>query len=105
MKQINYPAMVISVEPHKHFNVKIHRTVTNVGSPNSSYKAAIIPIPKIKIRVKPKILSFGTLNEKQSFVVTLVGRAKLHKTVISSSLVWSDGTHNVKSPTIMQRLS
>jgi len=104
VKQINYPALVISVEPHKHFNVKIHRTMTNVGSPNSTYRATINAIHKIKIRVKPKILSFGSLNEKQSFVVTIVGRAKLNQTVFSSSLIWSDGTHNVKSPIIVQRL-
>ncbi|XP_045795885.1 subtilisin-like protease SBT4.3 [Trifolium pratense] len=106
VKNINYPAMVIPVRPYnKNFRVKIHRTVTNVGFPNTTYKATLINHnPKIKIMVKPKQLSFRSLNEKQSFVVTVVGGAKLNQTVFSSSLVWSDGTHNVKSPIIVQIL-
>jgi subtilisin family serine protease len=106
VKDINYPAMVFPARPyHKRFHVKIHRTVTNVGFPNSTYKATLIHHnPKIKIKVEPKLLSFKSLNEKQSFVVTVVGGAKLNETVYSSSLVWSDGTHNVKSPIIVQIL-
>ncbi|KEH22215.1 subtilisin-like serine protease [Medicago truncatula] len=102
VKDINYPALVIPVGPHEQLNVKIHRTVTNVGSPTSSYKATVIPIQNIKIIVEPEILSFKSLNEKQSFVVTVVGRAESNQTVLSTSLVWSDGTHNVKSPIIVQ---
>ncbi|GAU24424.1 hypothetical protein TSUD_391330 [Trifolium subterraneum] len=103
---INYPAMVIPVRPyHNHFNVKIHRTVTNVGFPNSTYKATLIHHnPKFKIIVKPKLLSFRSLNEKQSFVVIVVGGTKLNQTVFSSSLTWSDGTHNVKSPIVVHIL-
>jgi hypothetical protein len=104
VKDINYPALVILVKPRKRFIAKIHRTVTNVGSPNSSYTATIIPIPKIKIEVVPKLLSFKSLHEKQSFVVIVTGRANSNQTMFSSSLVWSDGTHNVKSPIIIQRL-
>ncbi|MCH89858.1 subtilisin-like serine protease, partial [Trifolium medium] len=51
VKDINYPAMVIPVRPYnKNFHVKIHRTVTNVGFPNTTYKATLIHHnPKIKI--------------------------------------------------------
>ncbi|XP_058745194.1 subtilisin-like protease SBT4.3 [Vicia villosa] len=105
VKDINYPALVIPIKPNKPFNVQIHRTVTNVGPPNSSYKATVIPIPNIKIIVEPKLLSFKTLNEKQSFVVTLIGKQESNQTAFSSSLVWSDGTHNVKSPIIVQIIS
>ncbi|KAK2352822.1 Subtilase family protein [Trifolium repens] len=104
VKDINYPALVIPIKSHKHFNVKIRRTVTNVGSPNSTYKATIMPIRNIKISVKPNVLSFKSLNKKQPFVVTAVGRVQSNQTVFSSSLVWSDGTRNVKSPIIVQRL-
>ncbi|MCI05990.1 subtilisin-like serine protease [Trifolium medium] len=55
VKDINYPALVIPIEPNKLLNVKINRTVTNVGSPNSTYRATVIPIPKIKISVEPKM--------------------------------------------------
>jgi subtilisin family serine protease len=105
VKDINYPALVILLRPHKRFNVNIHRTVTNVGSPNSSYTATIIPIPNIKIKVVPKLLSFKSLHEKQTFVVIVTEGAKSNQTLFSSSLVWSDGIHNVKSPIIIQRLS
>jgi len=98
VKDINYPAMVILLNKH----VRIHRTVTNVGFPNSTYKATFIHRnPKIKISVEPKILSFKSLNEKQSFVVTVVEGENSNPTMISSLLVWSDGTHNVKSPIIV----
>ncbi|CAJ2665122.1 unnamed protein product [Trifolium pratense] len=106
LKDINYPAFVIPVLPdNNHFHVKIHRIVTNVGFSNSTYKATLIHHnPKIKIKVEPKLLKFKSLHEKQSFVVTIIGREKLNQTVFSSSLIWSDGTHNVKSPIIVQIL-
>ncbi|KAK2352536.1 Subtilase family protein [Trifolium repens] len=105
VKDINYPALVILLRPHKRFNVNIHRTVTNVGSPNSTYTATIIPIPNIKIKVVPKLLSFKSLHEKQAFVVIVTEGAKSNQTLFSSSLVWSDRIHNVKSPIIIQKLS
>jgi subtilisin family serine protease len=106
LKDINYPAMVIPVVPdNKPFHVKIHRTITNVGFPNSTYKATLIHHnPKIKIKVEPKLLKFKSLHEKQSFVVTIIGGDKLNQTVFSSSLIWFDGTHRVKSPIIVQIL-
>ena len=79
-----------------HFNVRFSRTVTNVGLANSNYSATITPNPKINIIVTPKVLSFKSLNEKQSFVVTIVGKIP-SQTVLTSSLVWSDGTYNVRA--------
>lgn len=106
VKDLNYPTIVIPVNPNlKQFQVNIHRTVTNVGFPNSTYKATVIHNPKINITVEPKLLSFKSLNEKQSFVVTVVGGVQSNTKVFSSSLIWSDGTHNVKSAIIVQRLS
>jgi len=106
LKDINYPTMVIPiVSDHKHFHVKIHRVVTNVGFSNSTYKTTLIHHnPKIKITVEPKLLTFRSLNEKQSFVVTFVSGSKFKQSVFSSSLVWSDGIHNVKSPIIVHIL-
>ncbi|WJX22548.1 hypothetical protein P8452_11840 [Trifolium repens] len=106
-QQALHPGLIYDITKQDYMQMlsKIHRTVTNVGSPNSSYTATIIPIPKIKIEVVPKLLSFKSLHEKQSFVVIVTGRANSNQTMFSSSLVWSDGTHNVKSPIIIQRLS
>ncbi|WJX96651.1 hypothetical protein P8452_77824 [Trifolium repens] len=97
--------MVIPVASHnKDFQAKIHRIVTNVGFSNSIYKATLIhQNPKIKIEVQPKLLKFRSLHEKQSFVVTIIGREILNQTVIFSSLIWFDGTHKVKSPIIVMK--
>ncbi|KAF7833346.1 subtilisin-like protease SBT4.3 [Senna tora] len=51
--------------------------------------------------VEPEVLTFMSLNEKKSFLVTVVGEEISNQTVISSSLVWSDGTHNVRSPSVV----
>jgi len=104
VKDINYPTIVVPIL--KHFHVQVHRTVTNVGFPNSTYKATLIHRnPEIKMSVEPEVLSFKSLNEKQSFFVSVVSGEKSNKTLFSSSLVWSDGTHNVKSPIIVQIIS
>ncbi|CAL5183003.1 unnamed protein product [Lathyrus oleraceus] len=105
VKDLNYPALVIPVVPKKQFNIKFPRTVTNVGSPTATYKAIVTPIPNVKIIVAPNLLSFKSLNEKQSFVVTVVGSVGSSQTEFTSSLVWSDGTHNVRSPIIVQLTS
>ncbi|XP_058745582.1 subtilisin-like protease SBT4.3 [Vicia villosa] len=102
VKDLNYPAIVISITSETPFNIKFPKTVTNVGSPNATYKAIITPIPNVKITVEPNLLSFKSFQETQSFVVTAVGRVGSHQHVLSSSLVWSDGTHKVKSPIIVQ---
>ncbi|XP_050874536.1 subtilisin-like protease SBT4.3 [Lathyrus oleraceus] len=101
VRNLNYPAIVISVVAETPFNIQFPRKVTNVGSNNATYKAIITPIPNVKITVEPNLLSFKSLQETQSFVVTAVGKVGSRQTEFSSSLVWSDGTHNVKSPIIV----
>ncbi|RHN73670.1 putative cucumisin [Medicago truncatula] len=104
VKDINYPTIVVPIL--KHFHAKVRRTVTNVGFPNSTYKATLIHRnPEIKISGEPEVLSFKSLNEEQSFAVSVVAGEKSNQTLFSSSLVWSDGTHNVKSPIIVQIIS
>ncbi|XP_058745188.1 subtilisin-like protease SBT4.3 [Vicia villosa] len=105
VKDLNYPALVIPVAPQRSFNIKFPREVTNVGSPSSTYKATVTPIPNVKITVEPSVLSFKSIQETQSFVVTVVGSVGSSQTEFSGSLVWSDGTHNVKSPIIVQLTS
>ncbi|KAF7833336.1 subtilisin-like protease SBT4.3 [Senna tora] len=102
VKNLNYPSLGAVVEVMKPFKVVFNRTVTNVGFANSTYKASVSLNSKVNITVEPEILSFKTLNEKKSFVVTVVGEGIIsNKTAISSSLVWSDGTHNVRSPIVI----
>ncbi|KAK7316641.1 hypothetical protein RJT34_00256 [Clitoria ternatea] len=101
ISNLNYPALVAVVQPNASFNVGLKRTVTNVGSATSNYSATILPIPQINITVEPMILSFTSLNEKQSFVVTITGENLRTTDVLTSSLVWSDGTHNVRIPIVL----
>ncbi|KAE9622118.1 hypothetical protein Lal_00032471 [Lupinus albus] len=103
VRNLNYPALAIDVESMTSFTIKFKRTVTNVGLANSTYKATILPNPGIKVSVVPETLSFKSLHEKHSFVVTITGD-KPEQHVLTSSLLWSDGTHNVRSPIVVNVL-
>jgi hypothetical protein len=102
-KDLNYPSMTALVNASKSFNVTFHRTVTNVGFANSTYKATTFTNSKVKIVVEPKVLSFKSLHEKKSFVVFVTGGQRVLPayTMASSSLLWSDGSHIVRSPIVL----
>ncbi|MED6208030.1 hypothetical protein PIB30_041288 [Stylosanthes scabra] len=101
-KDFNYPSIVTKVEPKKPFMVNFTRTVTNVGFANSTYTASVQQHAGMNITVVPNILKFKSLNEKQTFVVNVVGGGlnDIDKSLVSSSLLWTDGTHNVRSPIV-----
>ncbi|KAI4305423.1 hypothetical protein L6164_028791 [Bauhinia variegata] len=101
VKDFNYPALAVRVHLLQPFKASFRRTVTNVGFANSTYKANIVASSKINITVVPDVLSFKSLKEKQSFVVTVIGGKTPAKTIISSLLIWTDGTHYVKSSIIV----
>ncbi|XP_019053282.1 PREDICTED: subtilisin-like protease SBT4.3 isoform X1 [Nelumbo nucifera] len=100
-KDLNYPSMGVMVTGEKAFKSNWTRTVTNVGSANSIYKATVTSDPKLQITVNPDVLSFQALNENKTFVVTVAGGELPDNTVYSASLVWSDGTHSVRSPIVV----
>ncbi|XVE99667.1 hypothetical protein REPUB_Repub03eG0219600 [Reevesia pubescens] len=95
---LNYPIFTLSATPGKSITRIFHRTVSNVGSAVSTYKAVVKASAGLIIQVQPTILSFKSLGQKQSFVVT-VG-AKLGNSIISGSLIWDDGLHQVRSPIV-----
>ncbi|KAL6341539.1 hypothetical protein AAG906_032659 [Vitis piasezkii] len=100
-RDLNYPSMAAKVDPKKPFAVKFPRTVTNVGFANSTYKAKIrIRSRHIKVQVNPSTLSFKSLNETKSFLVTVTGDGLNFEKdpTASASLAWSDGNHHVRSP-------
>ncbi|QHN88962.1 hypothetical protein HN873_020273 [Arachis hypogaea] len=101
-KDFNYPAIAAEIEPNKPFRINFTRTVTNVGFANSTYKAYIQQHSGINITVVPNILEFKSLKEKQSFVVHVDGGKFSDNSVVSSSLLWSDGTHSVRSPIVLR---
>ncbi|KAK7842874.1 subtilisin-like protease sbt4.8, partial [Quercus suber] len=81
---LNYPSFTLS---SKSKSVRTHvfpRTVTNVGSPMSTYKAI-------------------SLGQKKSFLVKVTRlETKMDNIIISGSFIWYDGVHQVRSPIIAQ---
>ncbi|CAI0447399.1 unnamed protein product [Linum tenue] len=105
---LNYPSFALSSEKLKTSVTRVfHRTVTNVGSATSTYtaiyKAKVISSKELKIKVNPKVLRFKDVGETISFRVTV--KAKLKQSgIISGVLVWSDGSHKVRSPVVAHTL-
>ncbi|KAK9157162.1 hypothetical protein Scep_003736 [Stephania cephalantha] len=96
---LNYPSMAMVLKEAQGKEATFTRTVTNVGLPNSTYKATITFPSQLTITVNPDVLFFKSLNEKQSFVVKVCARPS-SQNVVSTSVVWSDGIHNVRSPIV-----
>ncbi|XP_058762381.1 cucumisin-like isoform X2 [Vicia villosa] len=95
---LNLPSFALNVNG-KFFGYAYHRTVTNVGSANSTYKARIISSSLLEIQVKPDVLSFTSIGQKKSFSLTIEGRTNVQ--VMSSALIWDDGNHQVRSPIVV----
>ncbi|XP_009120430.1 subtilisin-like protease SBT4.13 [Brassica rapa] len=103
-RNLNYPSMSAKLSgSNNSFTVTFNRTVTNVGTPNSTYNSKVVPGhgSKLSVNVTPSVLSFKTVNEKQSFMVTVTGRDLDSELPSSANLIWSDGKHNVRSPIVV----
>ena len=102
VKDLNYPSMAFQVTPDTQYSVNFSRTVTNVGTAKATYKATIETRGKIGVAVIPATLSFASMNEKQSFVVTAFAQEGIFSNEIASAtLIWSDGVHSVRSPIVI----
>uniref|UniRef100_A0A3Q7XM87 Cucumisin n=1 Tax=Cicer arietinum TaxID=3827 RepID=A0A3Q7XM87_CICAR len=99
-RDLNYPSFALKAPRPKHrLSGSFKRTVTNVGLPMSIYRA-IVTVPKgLTVSVNPSVLSFTSLGEKKTYVLTIEG--KLKKSINSASLVWDDGNFQVRSPIII----
>ncbi|CAA7032245.1 unnamed protein product [Microthlaspi erraticum] len=103
-RNLNYPSMSAKLSrTYGSFSITFSRTVTNVGTPNSTYKSKVVLNhgSKLNVKVSPSVLSMKSLNEKQSFTVTVSGSDLGSKLPSSANLIWSDGTHNVRSPIVV----
>ncbi|XP_058068828.1 cucumisin-like [Magnolia sinica] len=100
---LNYPSMASAILEPTYFTRTFPRTVTNVGPPNSKYKATIKSNHRVNITVEPSVLHFKSVYEKLSFTVTvmLLGEPLDNLNILPSSLVWSDGKHRVRSPIVV----
>ncbi|TKY56800.1 Cucumisin protein [Spatholobus suberectus] len=99
-RDLNYPSFALKAT-HSIPNVsgRFYRTVTNVGSPTSTYKATVTAPRGLKIKAIPSVLSFTSLGQKQTFVLTIDGA--IDAATVSGSLVWDDGEFRVRSPIIV----
>ncbi|KAI3865900.1 hypothetical protein MKX03_024050 [Papaver bracteatum] len=63
---LNYPSITV---PNLKDSYLVRRTVTNVGTPMSVYKAVVSSPPGVNVTVSPKILTFSNYGEKKNFTV------------------------------------
>ena len=97
---LNYPSFILSSTSKSVFIRIFPRTVTNVGSPVSTYKAIVNAPRGLKIVVIPNVLSFESVGQKISFEVRVIGETD--QSIISGSLIWFDEVHQVqvRSPVV-----
>ncbi|KAG8380759.1 hypothetical protein BUALT_Bualt06G0049400 [Buddleja alternifolia] len=95
---LNYPSFTASGTVGSSISRVFHRTVTNVGSPTSTYKAVVAAPSGLAIQVQPGVLSFTSLREELTFAVTVT--ATINGAVQSGSLIWDDGVYQVRSPIV-----
>lgn len=62
---LNYPSFSLAVEDGHEIKGNFHRTVTNVGKPDSTYNVSIVMPDSIKVNVEPSVLSFTDVGEKK----------------------------------------
>ncbi|KAL5733136.1 hypothetical protein ACOSQ2_032828 [Xanthoceras sorbifolium] len=98
---LNYPSFAVSTFPSEtNFSRTFMRVVTNVGSPVSTYRASVMTVPAgLRIQPNPSVLSFTSLGQQLSFTLTVEGTVV--DPIVSASLVWDDGVHQVRSPIVV----
>jgi len=96
--ELNLPSFSLYVNGSD-FGSPYQRTVTNVGSTTSTYKVRVIAPSSLNIQVKPNTLSFTSIGQKKSFYVIIEGRINME--ILSASLIWDDGNHQVRSPIVV----
>lgn len=100
-RDLNYASFAL-FSPPSNSNIvsgSFNRTVTNVGSATCTYKAHVIGPEGLIIEANPNVLSFTSLNQKLSFVLTINGT--INEAVASASLTWDDGKVQVRSPIVV----
>ncbi|XP_043717338.1 subtilisin-like protease SBT1.3 [Telopea speciosissima] len=102
---LNYPA-ISAVLPDQPSNtvLTLHRTVTNVGTPISTYHAKVPRFTGASITVEPNILNFTRKDQKLSFKITFNAKSSQSKPEFGG-LMWTDGVHKVRSPIVITWLA
>ncbi|XP_043714725.1 subtilisin-like protease SBT3.6 [Telopea speciosissima] len=92
---LNLPSISI---PNLKNTMTVTRTVTNVGSINSFYKALVESPHGVRVKVEPQTLSFNSSITMLSFKVTFTSTQKLLGDYSFGSLTWTDNQHLVRIP-------
>ncbi|KAJ4836976.1 hypothetical protein Tsubulata_025287 [Turnera subulata] len=102
---LNYPSFAVAVEDGKPITAVFARTVTNLGSPNSTYTVKVYkPAGSVSVTVKPSVLAFSSTDEKKTFTVKVSGPAIAQQPITSGAIIWSDGDHVVRSPLVVYNI-
>ncbi|XP_062213602.1 subtilisin-like protease SBT1.2 [Phragmites australis] len=99
---LNYPSFAVAFK-NDSMSAVLQRTVTNVGTPNSTYTVQVAAPPGVKVRVAPTTLAFVEFGEKRSFRLTVSALSPpAAKDSAEGYLVWKQsegqGKHVVRSP-------
>ncbi|KAL6280245.1 hypothetical protein ACE6H2_017126 [Prunus campanulata] len=97
---LNYPSFSLAVEDGQKIDAVFTRTVTNVGSPNSTYYIHAYT-PYSRVSVTPSTLSFSAVGEKKSFTVKVSGPPISQQPIVSGAVLLTDGVHVVRSPLVI----
>ncbi|GMI76302.1 hypothetical protein like AT5G59190 [Hibiscus trionum] len=100
---LNYPSFSLAIVDGQPIYGIFTRTVTNVGSPNSTYYAFSSTQPGFTITVEPQVLSFSALGEKKSFTVEVTGPTISQQPITSGSIIWEESgfQYMVRSPVVV----
>ncbi|XP_070667901.1 subtilisin-like protease SBT3.3 [Malus domestica] len=90
---VNLPSVTILGAARE---VPLKRTVTNVGAPESIYKATIEPPFGTIVYVNPTALAFNSTVEKLTFTITISAIHEMNTGYYFGSLTWVDGVHAVR---------
>ncbi|PQP94706.1 subtilisin-like protease SBT3.4 [Prunus yedoensis var. nudiflora] len=92
---MNLPSITI---PSLKNPITIKRSVTNVGAPESIYRATIEPPFGTIVSVNPNALVFNSTVRKLDFMITISAIHRMNTGYYFGSLSWADGVHVVRIP-------
>ncbi|CAN6308265.1 unnamed protein product [Urochloa humidicola] len=96
--ELNYPSLVVKLLAQP---ITVRRTVTNVGKANSVYTAVVDMPRSVSVVVRPSMLRFSRVNEKQSFTVTVRWNGQPAVAGAEGNLKWVSNEHVVRSPIVI----
>ncbi|CAK9159579.1 unnamed protein product [Ilex paraguariensis] len=102
---LNYPSMHLQLTKPEStsFSAVFYRTVTNVESRRSVYKAKVKSPEGLSVTVIPMTMAFEKPYQQRSFKVVVKGKFIKNAKRLSASLEWSDSKHRVRSPILIYR--